>query len=78
MAGLSLAVGGFGGGGAAAGNGGLPVAANSPTGTTIGRAAFGISAGQAAPGPRTAAYGTLIAGAAGTILLAWLWWTLPR
>jgi len=71
MAGLSLGVGAY-------GAGSLPTAANSPTGTTIGQKAFGITAGQPAAGPRTAGYGTMIAGAAGALLLAWLWWTLPR
>lgn len=73
MAGLSLAMGAVAGGGA----GGLPVAANQPTGTTIGQRAFGVTTGAGA-GPRTAGYGTLLLGAGGAVLLAWLWWTLPR
>jgi hypothetical protein len=73
MAGLQL----MGSAGFSGSGGGLPVAANNPTGTTISQQAFGVSSGLGT-GPRTAGYGTLIAGAAGAALLAWLWWTLPR
>ena len=73
MAGLNLSVGAYGN----AGNGSLPSAANSPTGTTIAQKAFGITSGTDQAGSR-AANGTLIVGAAAAALLAWLWWTLPR
>jgi len=72
MAGLSL----MGNAGFSAGAG-LPVAANQPTGTTIGQAAFGIRSGLG-EGPATAAYGTVVMGVVAAGLLAWLWWTLPR
>lgn len=59
-------------------SGGVPAAAGTPGApSTIGQRAFGITSGQTA-GPRTGAYGTMIAGAAGTVLLLWMWWTLPR
>lgn len=73
MAGLNLGVGARG----YIGAGSLPDAANSPTGTTIAQKAFGITASADSAGAR-AANGTLIIGAAATVLLAWLWWTLPR
>jgi hypothetical protein len=71
MAGLSLGVGGY-------GSAALPVAANQPEGTTIGQAAFGIGTSQTACGPATAGFGTVGLGLAGALILAWLWWTLPR
>lgn len=76
MAGLTLGVGGYG----ALGNatGALPVAANQPSGTTIGQKAFGIGTGQTATGPRTAGWGTMGIGIACTLALVWLWHTLPR
>ena len=73
MAGLSLGVGARG----YVGNGGMPDAANSPTGPTIAQKAFGITASTDSAGAR-AANGTLIIGAAAAGLLVWLWWTLPR
>ena len=72
MSGLSLSMGGY---GAAA----VPTAANQPTGTTINQAAFGIGTTQpGAEGAGTAGFGTLSLGIAGAIVLAWLWYTLPR
>lgn len=82
MAGLSLNMSGF--GAASAGSLGgsnlasVPSAAGSPSGPRITERAFGIGTSQSAAGPRTAAYGTMLAGAAGAALLVWLWWTLPR
>ncbi len=73
MAGLVLNMSGYG----AAGSGQLPTAASQPAGATVSQQAFGISTGTDA-GPALAANGALIAGAAGALLLAWQWWTLPR
>ena len=73
MAGLNLRVGAY---GSAGSSGLLPSAANQPDGTTISQKAFGIGMG-ASTGSK-AANGAMIAGAAGAVLLAWLWWTLPR
>jgi hypothetical protein len=75
MAGLSLNVGGYGSGYAAAA---VPTASNLPTGQTINQAAFGIGTSQSAAGPRTAGWGTVGLGIAGAALLTWLWYTLPR
>jgi hypothetical protein len=73
VAGLSLGVGGYGSAAAA-----LPTAANQPEGTSINQAAFGIGSSQTASGPATAGFGTVGLGVAGALVLAWLWWTLPR
>jgi hypothetical protein len=73
MAGLSLGVGGYGSAGAY-----VPTAAN-PASSTIGQQAFGIGTSQTDnSGPRTAGYGTVALGVAGAVVLAWLWYTLPR
>lgn len=80
MGGLQLAAGGFGRASAFTGmaGGAMPTAANQPTGTTINQAAFGIRNGTDGTGPATAGFGTAAAAAGATLLLAWLWWTLPR
>lgn len=76
MSGLGLTVGGYGGGTLGSGyNGALPTAANNPS-STISQQAFGITTGGA--GRSTAANGSLATGAAAALLLAWLWWSLPR
>jgi hypothetical protein len=74
--GLSLGVGGYGAAGYAPSA--APVAANSPTGTTINQAAFGIGTSQTSTGPALAGFGTVSLGLAGAAVLTWLWWTLPR
>ena len=73
MAGLSLNVGGY-------GSAAIPSAANVPEGTNVQQAAFGIGTSQtgADTGPRTAGFGTVGLGIAGAVVLAWLWYTLPR
>lgn len=79
MAGLNLGGGGYATGAVyAGGGGGLPTAANIPTGTTIGRQAFGIRSGIESCGPRTAGLGSAAIGVASAAVLLWLWWTLPR
>jgi hypothetical protein len=76
MAGLSLYMGGL-GGGADQGAASLPAAAQQPTGpTTIGAKAFGISAGGA-----TLGLGGTALLSSGVLCLAgliWIWWSLPR
>ena len=75
MPGLNLNVGGFGYGSAAA----LPTASNLPEGQTVNQAAFGIGTSQTdGGGARTAGFGTVGLGIAGAVLIAWLWYTLPR
>lgn len=78
MAGLNLGVGGYGSGSASYTPAAVPIAANQATGTTINQQAFGIGTSQTSVGPRTAGFGTVGLGVAGAIVLAWLWWTLPR
>jgi hypothetical protein len=58
----------------------VPAAAGvSPGAPTIGKRAFGVYSQQSgAPGPKTAATGTVALGIAGAAVLVWLWWTLPR
>jgi hypothetical protein len=73
--GLNLGVGGFGGGYAAAA---LPTASNLPEGGTVNQAAFGIGTSQTSEGPATAGFGTMGLGVAATVLITWLWYTLPR
>lgn len=67
-------------GNAAAGvNSGLPPSyAASPAGQTISSRAYGVGSAGPGAGPRTAAYGTVIAGVTGTVVLLFLWWTLPK
>lgn len=73
MPGLGLQVGGFGGIGTA-----VPAPAAQPgTNTTVGQLAFGIGSAQTA-GSAHAGMGSLILGASAAVLLAWIWWTLPR
>ncbi len=74
MSGLNLGASGFGGAYASAS---VPVASNMPTGTTISQAAYGIQSGSGS-GPGTAGFGTVGLGVAGALVLAWLWYTLPR
>ena len=71
MAGLGLNVGGFGSAGY------VPAPASQPGTATVGQQAFGIYSSQTA-GPGRAAAGSVILGASAAVLLAWLWWTLPR
>lgn len=79
MSGLQLAAGGFGRASAFTGaRGTMPTAANQPTGTTINQAAFGIRNGTDGCGPATAGFGTAAAGVGAALVLAWLWWSLPR
>ena len=73
MAGLTLGVGGFGSGIAAAK---LPIAANAPS-STISQKAFGVTTGTAGLS-RVPAYGTLTVGVAAAAVLVWLWYSLPR
>jgi len=71
--GLGLNVGGFGAIGTA-----VPAPATQPgTSTTVGQQAFGVYSSQTA-GSANAGMGSLILGASAAILLAWIWWTLPR
>lgn len=72
MAGLGLNVGGFGAIGTA-----VPAAASHPGSMTVGQQAFGVYSSETS-GPATAGIGTLVLGASAAVLLAWLWWTLPR
>lgn len=72
MAGLNLNVGGWGGGT----GGPLPQAANNPS-STISQRAFGITAGTQGLS-RVPAYGSVGLGLAGAVVLAWLWYSLPR
>ncbi len=74
MAGLSLAVGGYGG----LGQGTMPTAASQPGAASVTQQAFGVYSSQTAGGPSTAAYGSLIAGAAAAALIVFLWHSLPR
>ena len=78
MAGLNLRGGGaF---GASASTGGLypvPAGASSTGPSTAAAAAYGPVTGASA-GPRTAAYGAGATGILAALLLAYLWWTLPR
>lgn len=79
MPGLSLR-GGAGIGASANAGGLMPVAAGTPTGPrggTSSNAAFGISAGGY-PGTATGAIGTGVAAAAATLILLFLWYSLPR
>jgi hypothetical protein len=71
--GLGLNVGGYGYAGAA-----VPTAASNPGSATVSQVAFGIGTSQTAAGPRTAAFGTMAAGAAGVAVLIFLWYSLPR
>jgi hypothetical protein len=48
----------------------------SQAGMTSTQQAYGTPSG--APGPSTAANGTIMLGLAGTAVLVFLWWTLPR
>lgn len=48
----------------------------STSGTTVTQQAYGTS--QGGPGPSTAKNGTLISGVAGTLILLFLWYSLPR
>ena len=76
MAGLSLGMGAYGG---QIAQGAVPNAAgSSPGGATISQQAFGIYSQNSATGARTAGFGTVTLGIAGAVILAWLWWSLPR
>ena len=72
MAGLSLSMGGYGGIGTA-----VPAAASAPGASTVGQAAFGITA-TGVGGARTAGYGALLISAAAAVLLVCIWNSLPR
>ena len=73
MPGLGLSIGGFGATGTA-----VPAPASQPgSNTTVGQQAFGVYSSQTA-GSSTAGMGSLILGASAAVLLAWIWWTLPR
>jgi hypothetical protein len=78
MAGLTLGVGGYGASASGYIPAATPTAANMPTGTTINQAAFGIGTSQTGTGPKTAGFGTVGLGLAGSAVLVWLWHTLPR
>jgi hypothetical protein len=68
-----LQIGGFGTTGTA-----VPAPASQPgSNTTVGELAFGIGSAQTA-GSANAGMGALILGASAAVLLAWIWWTLPR
>jgi hypothetical protein len=68
-----LNVGGFGSVGTA-----IPAPASQPgTNTTVTQQAFGVYSSQTA-GSANAGMGSLILGTAAAMLLAWIWWTLPR
>lgn len=74
MAGLSLGpMGGYGR------QGMIPAAAGvSPGAPTISQKAFGVTSAQGSPGPRTAGFGAVALGLAGSLVLVWLWYSLPR
>jgi len=72
MPGLGLNVGGFGAIGTA-----VPAAASQSGSMTVGQQASGIYSSQT-PGPTTAGYGALALGTVAAVLLAYIWWTLPR
>jgi hypothetical protein len=55
-----------------------PSYAASPTGATISSRAYGVGSAGPNAGPRTCGYGVTLAGALGTALLVYLWWSLPR
>lgn len=55
-----------------------PSMAGSPAAATISSRAYGVGSDGPSTGPRTAAYGTVLAGVAGVGLLLYLWWSLPR
>lgn len=75
--GLQLGIGAYGRATSGYAPAAVPSAANQPTGTTISQQAFGIKTASDA-GPRTAGLGTAGAGLVCAVLLAALWWTLPR
>jgi len=74
MAGLYARMGGLGSAGLAA----VPTPASQPGSPTITQRGFGIGTSQTAGGPATAGIGTTALGIGGALLLAWLWYTLPR
>lgn len=73
MPGLSIGATGYAGGLAA-----VPMPASQAGSVSITQKGFGIGTSQTAGGPATAGYGCTALGIAGAVLLAWLWWTLPR
>jgi hypothetical protein len=85
MAGFTLSnpLGGGGGGGVYRGPVFVPgaqAAGSTPNGaaTTLATRAYGITAGPANGGPRTAHYGTVGSSLVAIGLLVFIWWSLPR
>jgi hypothetical protein len=62
--------------GSSYGSAALPRAANPPS-STIAQQAYGISTPGAGVS-KVPAYGTVALGAAGALVLVWLWYSLPR
>jgi hypothetical protein len=59
--------------------GAVPHAAGaSPGAPTISQQAFGTYSQNSNTGASTAGFGTVGLGIAGAVVLAWLWWSLPR
>jgi hypothetical protein len=78
MAGLNLTGRAYGYASAGVATGLPPSYAGSNAGATISSRAYGVGSMGPNSGPRTAAYGTTVAGVAGAMLLLYLWWSLPR
>jgi hypothetical protein len=56
----------------------FPAAPPSAAGTTITQNAYGPSSGADEGGPKTAGFGTVGAGVAAIVILAFVWYSLPR
>lgn len=46
--------------------------------TTIAQQAYGVNSGMDSQQPKVAGFGCLSGATVGVLVLAWLWWTLPR
>lgn len=55
-----------------------PSYAQDPSGGTISARAYGIAGQSVSGGSRTAGYGSVGIGIAATLVLVWLWYSLPR
>lgn len=55
-----------------------PSMSGTAAGATISSRAYGIAGASGGSQRTTAAYGSMAVSAGAAVLLAWLWWTLPR